>query len=415
MTQVKPVLVVDLGALLLRSDLAHEAFWALAARSPLRALARVLARKSLIAEAHLAPEALTYNPQAIDYIEKYRSEGGEVALICPQDPALAERVAEHLNLPADPSRSADPQSTIPFDPAAHTPPKASPRAYLRALRPHQWAKNVLVFLPMLAGHKIDLITLAISLIAFYSFSLIASSVYVLNDLLDLSADRAHPRKRNRPLAAGAIPIRIGTWLAGGLLAIGLGMAAALGGEFVLVMAVYYVLTLAYSISLKRKIIIDIFALAALYTIRIIAGGIATDTPLSVWLLAFSLFFFLSLAAVKRQAELVDSAQRGKLKTSGRAYHVDDLPIIGMIGLASGYVSVLVLALYVNSPEMLRLYASPAPIWGVCAVVLYWVTRMVMVTHRGEMHDDPVVYAAKDRISHICFAIILALVGWGSIA
>ena len=196
---------------------------------------------------------------------------------------------------------------------------------------------------------------------------------------------------------------------GGLLAVNI------SPEFLLAMAAYYLLTSAYSLHLKRRIVIDICVLAGLYTARIIAGAVATGIPLSVWLLAFSVFFFLSLAAVKRQAELIDSVERGNLEASGRGYHVDDLPIISMIAIGAGYVSVLVMVLYVNSPAVVELYANPEALWGVSAVLLYWITRTVMVAHRGRMHDDPVIYAAKDRISQFCFLTILAFVLGGALA
>jgi 4-hydroxybenzoate polyprenyltransferase len=254
-----------------------------------------------------------------------------------------------------------------------------------------------------------------SLLAFACFSLVASSVYVLNDLLDLAADRAHPRKKNRPFASGSIPIAHGTWMAVGLLVMGTILAIGIGGNFLLVMVAYYLLTTAYSLHLKRRIVIDICVLAGLYTARIIAGAVATEIALSVWLLAFSIFFFLSLAAVKRQAELIDSAERGNLTASGRGYHVDDLPIISMIAIGAGYVSVLVMILYVSSPAVMVLYAHPKALWGVCGVLLYWITRTVMIAHRGEMHDDPVVYASKDRTSRVSFLIILGFVIVGAIA
>lgn len=281
------------------------------------------------------------------------------------------------------------------------------KPYLKALRPHQWIKNTLVFLPMLAAHQVDAQTLRLSLFAFVSFCLIASSVYIVNDLLDLAADRAHPRKRLRPLASGSISVAHGVWMAFGTLLAGAAVAAVVGADFLLVMAAYYALTLAYSLQLKKCIVIDICVLAGLYSIRILAGGVATKIHLSVWLLAFSTFFFLSLAAVKRQAELVDSAGRGDLEASGRGYHVDDLPIIAMVAIGAGYVAVLVLALYLNSPTVAQLYARPEALWGVCVVILYWITRAVMIAHRGLMHDDPVIFALRDAGSHVCLLLIVA--------
>jgi 4-hydroxybenzoate polyprenyltransferase len=281
------------------------------------------------------------------------------------------------------------------------------KSYIKALRPHQWVKNTLVFLPMLAAHQFSGPPLRQSLLAFVSFSLIASSLYIVNDLLDLTADRAHPRKRLRPFASGRVPAVHGGWMAAGLIASGAAFGAMLGTNFLLVILAYGVLTLAYSLWLKKKIVIDICALAGFYTLRIAAGGVATNIHLSVWLLAFSTFFFLSLAAVKRQAELVDGERRGELNAHGRGYQVDDLPIISMIAIGSGYVAVLVMALYLNSPTVTELYARPEALWGVCAVILYWITRCVMIAHRGQMHDDPVVYALKDPVSHVCLLLIFA--------
>jgi len=288
------------------------------------------------------------------------------------------------------------------------------KPYLKALRPHQWLKNVLVFLPMLTAHQVTGATILASLGAFIAFSLIASSVYVLNDLLDLRVDRLHPRKRNRPFASGAIPIAHGTGMAGGLLLAGGALSLALGGAFALTMLAYYLVTLAYSVNLKRRAVVDICVLAGLYTMRIIAGGVATGIELSVWLLAFSIFFFFSMAAIKRQAELVDMAERGQLDASGRGYTVKDLEIVAMMSLGAGYVSVLVMALYVNSPVVMELYSTPAALWGICFVLLYWISRIVMITHRGHMDDDPVLFAAKDRNSRICAVAIFALALIGAV-
>ncbi|MEO0486940.1 MAG: UbiA family prenyltransferase [Pseudomonadota bacterium] len=240
------------------------------------------------------------------------------------------------------------------------------------------------------------------------------SVYVLNDLLDLNADRAHASKKHRPFASGAIPIASGTWMAAALLIAGTIFAAFVSWQFIAVMAIYYALTLAYSLYLKRQVVIDICVLALLYTLRILAGSTATQIPLTVWFFAFSMFFFLSLAAVKRQAELVDNAKQGKIKARGRGYHVDDLPIIPMISFTAGYAAVLILALYISSPAVVVLYDRPSALWGVCGILLYWITRTILITHRGEMHDDPVVYAVKDQMSRFCFLAILLFVVGGAL-
>lgn len=292
--------------------------------------------------------------------------------------------------------------------------KRSIQPYLKEIRPHQWVKNSLVFVPMLAAHQFDLPTFWISLVAAAAFSLTASSVYALNDLLDLQADRAHPRKCHRPFAAGDFPLCHGIWMILVLLGLGMAIATTISWPFLGILLAYYGLTTAYSFYLKRRIIIDICTLAGLYTIRIFAGAVATKISLSVWLLAFSIFFFFCLATVKRQAELVDHRHRKQLKASGRGYHVDDLPIISMMAIGAGYVSILVLALYINSPQVQLLYTRPQVLWGICCVLLYWITRTIMITHRGLMHDDPIVYAIKDRQSQICFLICLVLFILGGI-
>ena len=253
-----------------------------------------------------------------------------------------------------------------------------------------------------------------SLIAFIVFSLIASSVYVVNDLLDLASDRAHPRKRDRPLASGALSIAHGTWLAPMLFVVGLALAVPLGLEFALLMLGYFAATTAYSLVLKRRMLVDIFTLAGLYTMRIVAGGLATGIPLSVWLLAFSIFFFFSLAAIKRQAELVDNISALETSPRGRGYVPADLPLIAIMATASGYVSVLVMALYVSSAAVTELYNQPAALWGICLVLFYWISRMEMVTHRGGMNDDPIVFAVKDRISLICLAATVVFAGGGAL-
>ena len=174
------------------------------------------------------------------------------------------------------------------------------------------------------------------------------------------------------------------------------------------------LNIGYSFDLKRRIIIDISVLSCFFTLRIFAGGIATGIMPTVWLLAFSIFFFFSLAAVKRQGELVDLSKRNQLKAMGRGYHIDDVSILSMAALASGYVSVLVMALYINSPTVVELYSRPNALWGICGILLYWQTRIVMVTYRGYMHDDPILYMVKDRISQICFTAMATLIVFGAI-
>jgi 4-hydroxybenzoate polyprenyltransferase len=274
-------------------------------------------------------------------------------------------------------------------------------ALVRAVRLHQWSKNLLVFVPLLAAHRLhEGEALARVGLAFLSFGLVASALYVVNDLVDLESDRAHPRKRLRPFASGALPARAGVVLAPVLLAAGAGVGSTLPPAFRATLAGYFVATLLYSLALKRVEVLDVLVLAGLYTLRIYAGSFAAGAPVSQWLASFSLFFFLSLALAKRATELGRTAGR----LPGRAYVADDLVVMSVMGVVSGYLSVLVLALYVNSPDVTRLYARPAWLWGLCVLVLYWVSRVWLRAWRGSLHEDPVVFAIRDPVS---WAVALA--------
>ena len=288
--------------------------------------------------------------------------------------------------------------------------RSIPRSLLRSLRPHQWVKNLLVFLPMILAHKFDVATITAVIWAFVAFSACASTVYLVNDIADLPADREHPKKRHRPLASGRLPI---TWAvaAGVGLLLGAAMISAivLAPAFGLVLVAYMATNLAYSTWLKRKPILDVLMLAGMYAVRVEAGGIAAGVPLSMWILAFSLFFFTSLAFAKRCAELRRHASDGGHRPAGRGYLVEDLPILEGFGAASGYVSVLVLALYMNSPEMHALYGESRILWLICPLVLYWITRVWLLVHRGHLDEDPVVFAIRDHVSLFIAGVCLCLV------
>lgn len=281
------------------------------------------------------------------------------------------------------------------------------KTYAKALRVHQWLKNILVFIPMLLAHQISHVSLwANGLLAFISFSLCASSVYLLNDLLDLSADRLHPRKRLRPFASGDLSMVQGIALIPLLLLAAFTIAALwLPTDFVIVLVVYYLLTVSYSFWLKAVVLLDALLLAGLYTIRIIGGMAATQIGPSFWLLTFSIFLFFSLALIKRYSELLALKQRGQLTTHGRGYHVEDLVMLMGFGVACGFMAVLVSALYINSDKVKVLYQHPAFLWLVSPILLYWISRIWLIAHRGGMHDDPVVFAAKDKVSWAVAAVI----------
>lgn len=290
---------------------------------------------------------------------------------------------------------------------AHWPHQNAGRikTWLKAMRLHQWLKNLLVFVPLLAAHRLLEPDATLSaLVAFVAFGLCASGVYVLNDLLDLKADRLHPRKRRRPFAAGNLPLAHGIIAAPLLTAMGFALAWLCNPKFALVLAIYYFMTLAYSMRLKRVVMVDVVLLAGLYTIRIIGGAAAIDSELSFWLLAFSMFIFLSLAMLKRYTELVTMIADGRKDASGRGYHVDDLPIVQSLGGACGLIAVLVLCLYINNQSGMTLYRDPQMLWLLCPLLLYWVSRAWLLAHRGEMHDDPIVFAATDVTSLAVLAI-----------
>jgi 4-hydroxybenzoate polyprenyltransferase/phosphoserine phosphatase len=470
-----PVLAVDLDRTLIRTDLLHEGLLAALARSPGRALAALAALpqgraavKARLADLPLEVDSLPLNETVLSHVRAARAAGARTALVSASDARLVRAVAARTgafdeahgseagrNLKGEAKaaflaerfgagrfaymgdsaadlpvwRRAARAVTVGAGPALRRAAAAAapqvehlePRqgggiglAHLRALRPHQWLKNILVFLPAIAAHATDPGTWLAALVAFLAFSLTASSVYVLNDLLDLSADRAHPRKCRRPFAAGTVPILHGLAMAPALLAAALLLALlAAPPLFVAVLGAYYALTLAYSFELKRRLVADIVALGGLYSLRILAGAAATGVPLSPWMLAFSGFLFLALAAVKRQAELVDGIAAGRPQAAGRAYRAEDLPVVTMMAIAAGYTSVLILALYISSPEVRVLYAEPGLLWGACGVLLYWISRTVMLAHRGRMTDDPIVYALRDPVSLASGAAVLTL-GLGAV-
>jgi 4-hydroxybenzoate polyprenyltransferase/phosphoserine phosphatase len=279
--------------------------------------------------------------------------------------------------------------------------RQSLRTWLRAMRIHQWTKNLLIFVPLLASHQLTNPQLLLDgLLALLFFGLCASSIYILNDLLDLQDDRQHAYKRLRPFASGALPVRSGLLAFPLLLLLSLsGALVLLPWTFGLVLASYCVLTIAYSLWLKQLMAVDVLLLAMLYTSRIVAGTFAFAVSLTFWMLAFSMFIFLSLALLKRCAELRDARSKGKSqKTPGRGYYPDDLEIVSALGVSSGYLSVMVLALYIQEGTTAALYRHPQLIWLACPLLLFWITRIWMLTHRGLMHDDPVVFAMRDRTS-----------------
>jgi len=288
-------------------------------------------------------------------------------------------------------------------------PQIESKDYLRALRPHQWAKNVLLFVPLLAAHQLDASLVVQNFFAFVAFSLAASSTYLVNDLLDLPADRRHPTKSKRPFAAGSIPLTFGVVAVPALTLVSLAIGLFLPTSFFGILVLYYIITLSYSFALKRMVLLDVLTLASLYTLRIIAGSAATQIVPSFWLLAFAIFLFLSLALAKRSAELLVMQKAGEKEAPGRGYLVADLPIVMMLGTTSGLISVLVMMLYVNSDIVSAQYTLPQVIWLLSPLLLFWVLRLWFVTNRGGLHEDPVVYALTNRTSLIVGALCVLVV------
>lgn len=464
----RPVLAVDLDGTLLRSDLLHESVWAaLSARGgtalhALSALARGRgALKAAFADnVDIDPASLPYDNRVLERVRRWRAEGGRAALVTAADSRLAEKVADHLGLfdavhGSNAARNlkgaekaalltseygregfayvGDSRADLPVwqeaaqaitvgappglrravdamdRPAEHLPALDNDlSSLLRALRPHQWLKNLLVFVPIIADPEHGGWQLTWVLAAFLSLSVVASAGYVINDLLDLADDRSHPRKRNRPFASGALSVAVGTRLAPALLLLGFGIAAMISPGLAIVVAFYFVLTMAYSVELKRHAIIDICTLAALYTVRIVAGGVAIGVGLSVWLLAFSLFTFFSLAAAKRLGELSDADAAGRT-VSRRGYTVEDRRILSQMAIAAGYVGVLVLALYIDEPWVQERFGAHRMFWGVCALLIFWISRLVLIANRGAMDDDPMVWSLTDPISRLTVAVTAGLI------
>jgi 4-hydroxybenzoate polyprenyltransferase len=465
-------LCVDLDGTLIRSDLLLESLMALIKRNPLYVFCIPLwllrgkagFKAAIAARATINPAALPYNQPFVDWLRAESEAGRSLWLCTAANEPLANVVAAHLGLfkgllasdarvnLAGANKAArlvecfgeggfdycgNERRDLAIWRRAHGAivvngnhrlgkevsrvtdlvrefPSSSNRlrAIVKALRPHQWAKNGLLLVPLMAAHRIsDPHALTAALLAVLAFCACASSVYVLNDLLDLEADRAHPRKSKRPFAAADLSIGVGLALAPCLLAIAALIGWFLPLRFAAVLVTYWALTSTYSFYLKRFLLVDALALAGLYTLRIIAGAAAIAVPLSFWLLLFSVFLFLSLAFVKRFAELDALRRQQRLRAVGRGYYVEDLNVLQSLGSAAGYLSVLVLALYINSPEIENLYHRPKFVWMLCVLMLYWISRVWMMAQRGHMHDDPVVFAFKDRQSlaiGLCSAITVAL-------
>ncbi len=307
----------------------------------------------------------------------------------------SRRVFESLARGGKSFEQLSPARAAPFYPA------------LKALRLHQWAKNALIFLPAFAANAYgDYLVVLQLMIGFVAFGCCASAVYILNDLMDLDADRQHGRKKDRPFASGNLSIGAGMFLTLALLALSLSCSFLVNSAFQLVLAVYFLSTVAYSARLKQQVGVDIILLAILYTVRIIAGAAAALIIPSFWLLAFSMFFFLSLATLKRYTELSQNERDGVRSAVGRGYYTSDLPVLLSLGIGSGLVSILVFSLFINAPSTSIAYAWPISLWLVPVILLYWISRVWLKAHRAEVSEDPVVFAIRDKQSILMALLIL---------
>jgi len=285
------------------------------------------------------------------------------------------------------------------------PRKSSIIDYIRAIRAYQWIKNLLLFVPLITSHSFrSLHLVTITFLAFLAFNLVASAGYLLNDLLDINADRKHPRKQFRAVASGRLSIVNAFIVATVFLVGGLIFAAKLSLYFLGILLLYFIISFTYSLFFKKIVLYDVFILALLYSIRVFAGAVVTGVPLSFWLIAFSTFIFLSLAFVKRYSELVQIVDDTNLKNRGRGYIVQDLSLLQMMGIVSGFLSVVVFSLYINSPEVTVLYSKPKLLWAISFLFLFWISRVWLFTTRGKMTDDPIIFAIKDITSYFIFLL-----------
>ncbi|WP_029062001.1 UbiA family prenyltransferase [Labrenzia sp. DG1229] len=461
---------VDLDGTLLRTDLLWESLFQALRRNPLVVFALfgwlmkgIAYTKARLAEiAGIDVTALPYRSEVVEQLNGQRAMGRRIVLATGSNEKLAHEVAGHLGLFDDVLASdeetnltsvrklerieaetggagfeyygnshhdiclfeaASEAIVVAPDRAANQWQKQSGanrinaseselKAALQAMRPHQWLKNALIFVPAVLAHDIFVGSVFLSAaLAFVAFSLSASAIYILNDLMDLEADRKHKTKWKRPFASGRLSVPNGLVLAFASIVAAFVISVFLPIEFAGILLLYLFITTAYSLSVKRMLLLDVFVLAGLYTIRVLAGGVAASIEYSFWLLAFSVFFFLSLALVKRFTELQQVGEIASREVTGRGYRHVDLETISQAGMTSGFAAVLVLALYIQSPAIEQAYALPQMIWLLCPLILYIIMRIWILARRDEMHEDPIVFILKDWRSQLmigCGALLFLI-------
>lgn len=463
------IIAVDLDGTLTLTDTLYESILSLVRKRPILLfllpfwlLKGLPFFKFKVAEiSELDVTSLPYNLQLIDWLKKERDRGKKIVLSTGANELIARDVSEHLSLFDDVIASDANTNLISekkcealknrfghkgFAYAGNSvadikiwacsslaiivnaksavqvqatqvaagskifpPAKLEFLDWIKALRIHQWLKNLLLFVPLLAAHQFgNLQSLTSLLLAFLAFSLCASSVYITNDLFDLQSDRLHPRKKHRPFASGKLSIAKGLFMFLPLIGLSFIFGKMIGEEFLSFLILYFLLTIAYTLKLKRVVLLDCFTLATLYTLRIIAGASAVSVPLSFWLAAFSIFIFLSLAFVKRYAELIVQGHAGNNIAHGRGYEVSDTMLLQTLGVSSGYLSVLIIALYMRSEDVVTLYTYPEVIWLALPLLLFWISWVWFNAVKGFMHDDPIIFAIKDKAS-ILVAVLISMV------
>ncbi len=460
---------VDMDGTLIATDAMVEGAFLMLKRDPLNAARMIawLSKGKQRLKARIAEETgldvthLPYRPQVLEYLQAVHAQGRRIVLATAGNARVAHQVASHLGL-FDAVLASDDDVNLAgeskrrrlvaefgergFDyvgsagadiavwrsarsavlvggsaglrrqVAAVTEiglvidkNEATALDYLRSLRLHHWLKNLLLFTPLIAAHQLgDVPLLAREVLAFLAFGLCASSVYLLNDLTDLEADRHHPHKRDRPIPSGRVPLGLILPMLPVLMAAGLGLSLMLPAGFLAVVGGYLILNLAYSLRLKAIPILDVLILSVLYTLRLIGGSVATGIWLSPWLLTFSMFLFLSLALSKRYAELMTMRAVEGARARARGYQLDDAELLASLGGGAGYIAVLVLALYIESGTGHALYGRPQILWALCVLLLYWVSHLWLTAHRKRLHDDPLVFALRDPVSRILM-VLMALI------
>lgn len=461
-------LCVDLDGTLIQTDSLWESCLRLVSQQPLMLLllpiwlffGKAGFKNKVSQHVELAPSSLPFNTALLKYLTQQRLHNRHIVLVTAANKKIAEAIAHHLNIfdeifaseeshnlsgknkakvlcekfgergfvyagnanvdlkvwqhaaaaivvNGSDTLTAKAKQVTTIEESFPTEQKPSLKVILKAMRLHQWAKNMLIFTALVLSHNLfNSSALQLSILAFFSFSFAASAIYLINDLMDLEADRKHQTKKHRPLAAGTLPVQWAIVIVPLLLFLSYAFALQINANFISVLTTYLLLTTAYSLYLKPIALLDVITLTSLYTIRIIAGAIAINVPLSYWLLAFSMFIFLSLALIKRFSELKNLIQQGETKSTSRGYHVDDLPAVSLFGISSGYISVMVMVLYIHDLQADTLYLQPDWLWFVAVTILYWISHMWLLAFRGQMNEDPVLFALHDRASYIISLFVI---------